>query len=70
MQLSAFTLPVAQRIADKIQLGRLLEIRDRGISVVLVEHDMNLVMSISDIIIVLNYGEKMASSIYPAEAVP
>ncbi len=35
-------------------------IRDRGISVLLVEHDMSLVMSISDEIIVLSYGQKIA----------
>lgn len=38
----------------------ILMIRDKGISVVLVAHDMNLVMGISDTITVLNYGEKIA----------
>ena len=38
----------------------ILQIRDKGITVVLVEHDMNLVMGISDTITVLNYGEKIA----------
>lgn len=38
----------------------ILKIRDKGITVVLVEHDMNLVMSISNVITVLNYGEKIA----------
>lgn len=38
----------------------ILQIRDRGITVILVEHDMNLVMGISDTITVLNYGEKIA----------
>jgi branched-chain amino acid transport system ATP-binding protein len=32
----------------------------RGITVVLVEHDMNLVMDISDEIVVMNFGEKIA----------
>ncbi len=38
----------------------ILKIRERGITVVLVAHDMNLVMGISDTITVLNYGEKIA----------
>jgi len=38
----------------------ILEIRKKGITVILVEHDMNLVMGISDCIAVLNYGEKIA----------
>ena len=35
-------------------------IRDRGVTIILVEHDMNLVMGISDQITVLNFGEKIA----------
>jgi branched-chain amino acid transport system permease protein len=42
-------------IADLI--GRLSE---RGISVFLVEHDMNLVMAVSDKVVVLNHGGKIA----------
>jgi ABC-type branched-subunit amino acid transport system ATPase component len=38
----------------------IIKIRDKGIAVILVEHDMNLIMSISDKITVLNYGEKIA----------
>jgi len=38
----------------------ILKIRAKGITVVLVEHDMNLIMGISNIITVLNYGEKIA----------
>ncbi len=36
------------------------QIAELGITVVLVEHDMRLVMGISDRILVLNYGEKLA----------
>jgi branched-chain amino acid transport system ATP-binding protein len=37
-----------------------LKIRKWGITVLLVEHDMSLVMDISDEIVVLNYGRKVA----------
>jgi len=35
-------------------------VRDRGVTIVLVEHDMRLVMDISDRITVLNFGTKIA----------
>jgi branched-chain amino acid transport system ATP-binding protein len=35
-------------------------IRDLGITVLIVEHDMSLVMNISDEVLVLSYGEKIA----------
>jgi branched-chain amino acid transport system ATP-binding protein len=38
----------------------ILRIRDRGITVMLVEHDMSLVMGISDEVLVLNYGRMIA----------
>ncbi len=41
-------------------------IRDRGITVILVEHDMRLIMGISDRITVLNFGTKIAEG-SPAE---
>jgi branched-chain amino acid transport system ATP-binding protein len=41
-------------------------IRDRGVTIVLVEHNMNLVMGISDFITVLNFGEKIAEGL-PSE---
>ena len=42
-------------------MGRRIEkIRDMGVTVLLVEHDMSLVMKISDEIVVLSYGQKIA----------
>jgi branched-chain amino acid transport system ATP-binding protein len=38
-------------------------IRDRGVTILIVEHDMSLVMNISDEIVVLNYGEKVADDV-------
>jgi len=38
-------------------------IRDRGITVILVEHDMRLVMGISDRVTVLNFGTKIADGV-------
>ena len=35
-------------------------VRDRGITIILVEHDMKLVMGISDNVTVLNFGTKIA----------
>ena len=35
-------------------------IRDRGVTVLLTEHHMSLVMQVSDRISVLNYGRKIA----------
>ncbi len=44
-------------------LARLIaRIRQRGVTVLLVEHDMSLVMGISDEVVVLSYGEKIADA--------
>ena len=36
------------------------KIREKGITIIIVEHNMNMVMGISNNITVLNYGEKIA----------
>jgi branched-chain amino acid transport system ATP-binding protein len=46
---------------EKQELERLIrEIRDSGVTVFLVEHDMRFVMNLADRIIVLDYGQKIA----------
>jgi len=48
---------------ETADLSRLIgRIRDRGVTVLLVEHDMSLVMEISDEVAVLSYGEKIADA--------
>jgi branched-chain amino acid transport system ATP-binding protein len=51
-------------IYETAEIGRLIaRIRDLGITVLLVEHDMSLVMDISDEIVVLSFGQKIAEDI-------
>ena len=47
-------------------IGLLRRIRDRGITLLLIEHDMNLVMTVSDRITVLNFGTHIAEGV-PAD---
>jgi branched-chain amino acid transport system ATP-binding protein len=47
--------------AEKVELmGLIRTIRDQGYTVLLIEHDMNLVMGVTDRIIVLDFGKKIA----------
>jgi branched-chain amino acid transport system ATP-binding protein len=53
--------------AEKKELmGLIRAIRDQGYTVLLIEHDMNLVMGVTDRIIVLDFGRKIAEG-SPAE---
>ena len=47
-----------QETAELIQLIR--AIRDQGITILLIEHDMNLVMCVCDNLVVLEYGALLA----------
>ncbi|NLX19616.1 MAG: ABC transporter ATP-binding protein [Desulfobulbus sp.] len=51
-------------IYETAEVARLITaIRDMGITVLLVEHDMSLVMDVSDEIVVLSFGSKVAEDI-------
>jgi branched-chain amino acid transport system ATP-binding protein len=52
---SGLNIHETEELADRIR-----NIRDQGRTILLVEHDMSLVMDISDSIVVLNFGEKIA----------
>ena len=53
--------------SEKVEMMRLIaRVRDGGISLLIIEHDMRLVMGVSDRVVVLNYGEKIAEG-NPAE---
>jgi branched-chain amino acid transport system ATP-binding protein len=46
---------------ETVDLDQIItRIRDRGVTIILVEHDMRLVMGISDCVTVLNFGTKIA----------
>ena len=47
-------------------IGLIRELRDMGLTIVLIEHDMSVVMGISDRVAVLDFGQKIAEGL-PAE---
>ena len=50
--------------AEKIALANTIKkIRDRGYTVLLIEHDMSLIMGISDRVAVLDFGQKIADDL-------
>ncbi len=52
---------------ERVALGKLIRaIRERGVTVLLIEHDVRLVMNLCDRVMVLDYGEKIAEGV-PAE---
>jgi branched-chain amino acid transport system ATP-binding protein len=53
--------------AERLALGKLIRrIRDEGMTVLLIEHDVRLVMNVCDRVMVLDYGQKIAEGA-PAE---
>ena len=56
------------RHQEKAELASLLrELRDDGVGILLVEHDMEFVMTLTDRLVVMNFGTKLAEG--AAEAV-
>ena len=55
------------RFGEKEELAKLLrQLRDEGISILLVEHDMDFVMGLTDRLVVMDFGQKLAEGL-PAE---
>jgi branched-chain amino acid transport system permease protein len=49
--------------AEKVALAKTIQkIRDKGYTVLLIEHDMSLIMGISDRVVVLDFGQKIADA--------
>ena len=55
------------RHAEKRELARLLRsLRDEGLTILLVEHDMDFVMGLTDRLVVMDFGQKLAEGL-PAD---
>jgi branched-chain amino acid transport system ATP-binding protein len=49
---------------EKVELAETIKkIRDNGYTVLLIEHDMSLIMGISDRVAVLDFGQKIADAV-------
>ena len=61
-QLLALDEPAAgMNATERLALGKLVRrVRDSGVTVLLIEHDVRLVMNVCDRVMVLDYGEKIA----------
>ena len=54
--------------AEKVELANTIrKIRDAGYTVLLIEHDMSLVMGVSDRVVVIDFGQKIADDL-PADS--
>lgn len=50
--------------AEKVELAQTIrKIRDAGYTVLLIEHDMSLVMGVSDRVVVIDFGQKIADDL-------
>ncbi len=50
--------------AEKVELAKTIrKIRDAGYTVLLIEHDMSLVMGVSDRVVVIDFGQKIADDL-------
>ena len=50
--------------AEKVELANTIrKIRDAGYTVLLIEHDMSLVMGVSDRVVVIDFGQKIADDL-------
>jgi branched-chain amino acid transport system permease protein len=60
--------PAAGLVAGEIEAlsALILQLREQGLAIVLVEHHMDLVMQVSDVVTVLDYGEVIAHGEPPA----
>jgi len=50
--------------SEKVELAKTIrKIRDAGYTVLLIEHDMSLVMGVSDRVVVIDFGSKIADDL-------
>ena len=59
-RLLEYTNTVQQRVMTEQHLDSMDLEKERGITIMIIEHHMKVIMSISDRIVVLTYGQKLA----------